>query len=50
MTRQVRIPGYRDDKAGKVVRDQRRLSVCDRLKQKSRNSSRVRVVKRTVPR
>jgi hypothetical protein len=48
--RSTRIPGFRVDKAGKVVRDLRRLNVSERLKQQSRNSKRVRVAKRTGPR
>ena len=48
--RQIQIRGFKLDKAGKLVRDARRLSVSDRLKQQSRNSKRVRVAKRTTPR
>jgi hypothetical protein len=39
----TRIPGYRLDKNGKLVKDVRRLDVSARLKQKS--SKRVRVKK-----
>lgn len=42
--RAIRLKGFRLDKAGKVVRDQRRLDVSTRLKQAA--SKRVRVVRR----
>jgi hypothetical protein len=42
--RKITISGSRIDKAGKLVPDQRRLSVSQRLKQ--RNSKRVRVAKK----
>lgn len=40
MSRSIRIPGFRV-KDGKVIRDERRLSVSDRLKR--RGPSRVRI-------
>jgi hypothetical protein len=43
----ITLSGFKLDKAGKLVRDQRRLSVSERLKQQSRNSKRVRVTRRT---
>lgn len=46
MTRPIRILGYRLDKAGKLVKDQRRLDVSARLRQKA--SKRVRVVRPVV--
>jgi hypothetical protein len=39
----IRLPGYRLDKSGNIVRDVRRLDVSTRLKQAG--SKRVRVVK-----
>jgi hypothetical protein len=45
----IPVKGFKLDKNGKPVRDQRRLSVSDRLKQQSRNSKRVRVTKKTAP-
>jgi len=42
--RTIRVKGFRIDRAGKVVRDQRRLDVSTRLKQAA--SMRVRVVRR----
>jgi hypothetical protein len=44
----VRIPGYRLDRHGKPVRDERKLDVSTRLKRKA--GKRVRVVRRTAPR
>jgi hypothetical protein len=41
--RQIRIAGYRFDKAGRLVRDGRRLDVSARLRQ--RVSKRVRVAR-----
>ena len=35
MTRAVALSGYRIDKSGRVVRDQRKLSVSERLRQKA---------------
>ena len=43
----INLKGYRLDKGGKLVPDQRRLPVNVRLQQK--NSRRVRVTKRTIP-
>jgi hypothetical protein len=44
----IPIPGFRiDKKTGKPVRDMKRLSVSDRLKQQSKNSKRVRVARRS---
>jgi hypothetical protein len=43
----IPIPGYRLNKADKLVRDKRRLSVSARLKQRA--SKRVRVKRRTAP-
>jgi hypothetical protein len=43
--RRIRLPGFRLDKHGKPVRDDRRLDVSTRLKQKS--SKKVRVAPRT---
>ena len=40
------IPGYRLDKTGKIVRDEKKLDLCARLKRK--NSKRVRVAKHVV--
>ena len=48
--RQIRLPGFRLGKAGKVERNQRRLNVSQRLKQQDRNRTRVRVTRRTAPR
>jgi hypothetical protein len=48
MTRQIKLPGYRIGKAGKLERDVRRLSVSQRLKQQT--SKRVRVAKEPTPR
>ena len=42
--RKVKIPGYRLTKEGKLVKDQARLDVSTRLRQ--RNSKKVRVVSR----
>ena len=44
MTRPVQLRGFRLDKAGRVVRDERRLDVSARLRQ--RGSKRVRVAKK----
>ena len=41
----ITIPGYRF-KGGKLVKDQRRLSVSDRLRQ--RHSKRVRVIRKVT--
>jgi hypothetical protein len=43
MTRQIRISGYRIDKAGKLVKDAKHLDVSARLRQ--RGSKRMRVVR-----
>jgi hypothetical protein len=45
----IAIPGFRLGKGGKPVRDPRRLSVSDRLKQQAKNSKRVRVARRKRP-
>jgi hypothetical protein len=45
--RRVTLKGYRIGKGGKVERDQRRLDVSARLRQKA--SKRVRVAKRAAP-
>jgi hypothetical protein len=45
--RRINLKGFRIGKAGKVERDPRRLSVSQRLKERYRNSRRVRVDKRT---
>jgi hypothetical protein len=42
--RVIRLKGFRVDKAGKVVRDQRRLDVSARLRQRA--SKKVRVARR----
>jgi len=42
--RKVKIPGYRLTKEGKLVKDQKRLNVSQRLQQAS--SKRIRVAKR----
>lgn len=44
MTRQTRIPGYRLNAKGQLVKDVRRLDVSARLRQ--RGSKRVKVVRR----
>jgi hypothetical protein len=44
MSRAIAIPGFRIDKSGRVVRDERRLSVSERLRQ--RGSKRIRVARR----
>jgi hypothetical protein len=41
----IRIPGFRLDKHGRPVRDERRLDVSTRLKRKA--SKKVRVARRT---
>lgn len=43
MTRKIRIPGYKLSKSGKLVKDQSRLDVSARIRQ--RESKRVRVSK-----
>jgi hypothetical protein len=48
MSRKIRIAGYRL-KDGKLVRDRRRQSVSDRLRQ-ARGAKRVRVVRPSSPR
>lgn len=45
MSRPVRLKGFRVDKHGRVVRDERRLDVSTRLKQRA--SKKVRVAKPT---
>lgn len=42
-SRSIRIPGFRLDRAGKIVRDQRRLDVAARARQ--RGSKKVKVVR-----
>jgi hypothetical protein len=44
--RKVKIPGYRLTKEGKLVKDQARLDVSTRLKQRS--SRKVRVAKKGI--
>jgi hypothetical protein len=44
MARVIRLPGFRIDKHGRIVKDERRLSVSQRLQQRA--SKRVRVVRR----
>jgi hypothetical protein len=44
MARPIRLPGFRIDEHGRIVRDERRLSVSQRLQQRS--SKRVRVIRR----
>ena len=44
----INLKGFRLDRHGKLVRDVRRLSVSERLKLQSKNSKRVRVVRKTA--
>jgi hypothetical protein len=44
--RRIAIPGFRIDKAGKLIPDQRRLPVSTRLRQKT--SKRVRPVRKAA--
>jgi hypothetical protein len=46
--RRIKLKGFKLSKAGKVEADQRRLNVSQRLKQKSRNSKRIRVARRRI--
>jgi len=46
--RKIRIPGFKLDKAGRPVPDERRLDVSTRLKRKA--GKRVRVIRRTASR
>ncbi len=48
MTRKIAIKGYRLDRHGRLVRDERQLSVSKRLQVQS--NKKVRVAKRTSPR
>jgi hypothetical protein len=46
VTRAVALPGYRIDKAGRIEKDLRRLSVSQRLRQKG--SKKVRPTRKVV--